>query len=71
MIVAERQSAIVLAGVILGRRFKGGACQELWKPAPRLLEARECVSVRNIERGDVIGTDNLHHFPMKGLARRA
>jgi hypothetical protein len=23
--------------------FKGGACQELWKPAPRLLEARECV----------------------------
>jgi hypothetical protein len=29
------------------------------KAAPRMLEARECVSVRNIERGDVVG--NLHH----------
>ena len=44
-----------------GRRFKGRSCQELWKPAPRLLEARECVSIRNIEKGDVVHTDNLHH----------
>ena len=44
-----------------GRRFKRGACQELWKPAPRLLETRECVSIRNIEKGDVVGADDLHH----------
>src|ERR1700719_4087925 len=44
-----------------GSRFKGGGCQELWKPAPGLLDARECAYVRNIERGDVVGADNLHH----------
>ena len=47
--------------IATSRRFKGGACQELWKPAPRLLEARECVSIRNIEKGDVVGADDLHH----------
>src|ERR1700732_2664398 len=41
--------------------FKRRSCQELWKPAPGLLEARECVYVRNIERGDVLAADNLHH----------
>ena len=28
--------------------FEGRTCQEIWKAAPRLLEARERVSIRNI-----------------------
>jgi hypothetical protein len=44
-----------------GAESKNDLAERFGKAAPTLLKAGERVSVRNIERDDVVGADNLHH----------